>query len=221
MKQKNFRRNASSAARLAAVQALYEVDVAGATVEYVLASFKEQRWASVQAELETEVTDLKEGGVHLPAPDRRVLPSVVRGVDSHRSDLDPLISAQMEAEDAFQQLDAIAKAILRSAAFELAQISEGGIGRACAGLDELLEPVRVHLVPALSDEFVVGVLGGVAKRLEAAIRKVRFVLCALRVFVGTYLISHLIRCHHRIPHFSRANSRPWAPSASIPTCATS
>ncbi|KAL9189319.1 hypothetical protein ACHAXT_011809 [Thalassiosira profunda] len=63
---------------------------------------------------------------------------------------------------------------LDDAAFELAQISEGGIGRACAGLDELLEPVRVHLVPALSDEFVVGVLGGVAKRLEAAIRKSKF-----------------------------------------------
>ena len=128
MKQQGFRRNASSAARLAAVQALYEVDVAGATVEYVLASFKEQRWASVQAELETEVTNLKEGGVHLPAPDRRVLPRVVRGVDNHQSDLDTLISAQMEAEDAFQQLEAIAKAILRSAAFELAYTPQVPIG---------------------------------------------------------------------------------------------
>ena len=162
MKQQGFRRNASSAARLAAVQALYEVDVAGATVEYVLASFKEQRWASVQAELETEVTDLKEGGVHLPAPDRRVLPSVVRGVDSHRSDLDPLISAQMEAEDAFQQLEAIAKAILRSAAFELAHTPQVPVGVISADYVAIANSFFTENQPTLIN----AVIGSLADKLR-------------------------------------------------------
>ena len=57
-------------------------------------------------------------------------------------------------------------------AFELSQISEGYIGRLCASLDDLVDPLRVHLVPKLADELVLGILGGVSKRLEAAIRKV-------------------------------------------------
>jgi hypothetical protein len=40
-------------------------------------------------------------------------------------------------------------------------------------LDEVLNPLRVHLVPKLSDELLIGIIGGVSKRLEAAIRKVR------------------------------------------------
>ena len=42
----------------------------------------------------------------------------------------------------------------------------------CSNLDELIEPLRVHLVPKLADELIIGILGGVSKRLEAAIRKV-------------------------------------------------
>jgi len=63
---------------------------------------------------------------------------------------------------------------LDDAAFELCQISEGYIGRMCSSLDELVEPLRVHLVPKLADELMIGILGGVSKRLEAAIRKSKF-----------------------------------------------
>jgi len=44
----------------------------------------------------------------------------------------------------------------------------------CSSLDELIEPLRVHLVPKLADDLVIGILGGVSKRLEAAIRKSKF-----------------------------------------------
>lgn len=71
---------------------------------------------------------------------------------------------------------------LDDAAFELSQISEGYIGRMCSSLDELIEPLRVHLVPKLSDNLVIGILGGLSKRLEAAIRKTKFTpLGALRL----------------------------------------
>ena len=63
---------------------------------------------------------------------------------------------------------------LDDAAFELSQISEGYMGGMCSSLDELIEPLRVHLMPKLADDLVIGLLGGVSKRLEAAIRKSRF-----------------------------------------------
>lgn len=63
---------------------------------------------------------------------------------------------------------------LDDAAFELSQISEGYIGRLCTSLDELIEPLRIHLLPQLSDGLVLGISGGVAKRLESAIRKSSF-----------------------------------------------
>ncbi|KAL3780916.1 hypothetical protein HJC23_009122 [Cyclotella cryptica] len=59
-------------------------------------------------------------------------------------------------------------------AFELSQISQGYMGRMCSELDEILEPLRIRLVPKLSDALLIGVLGGVSKRLEAAIRKSKF-----------------------------------------------
>jgi hypothetical protein len=59
-------------------------------------------------------------------------------------------------------------------AFELSQISEGFVVRMCSRLDELIVPLRVHLVPKLSDDLLVGILGGMSKRLEAAIRKSKF-----------------------------------------------
>jgi len=59
-------------------------------------------------------------------------------------------------------------------AFELSQISEGFVVRMCSRLDELINPLRVHLVPKLSDDLLVGILSGMSKRLEAAIRKSKF-----------------------------------------------
>ena len=59
-------------------------------------------------------------------------------------------------------------------AFELSQISEGFVVRMCSRLDEVIYPLRVHLVPKLSDDLLVGILGGISKRLEAAIRKSKF-----------------------------------------------
>lgn len=42
----------------------------------------------------------------------------------------------------------------------------------CQLFDEMMDPLRVHLAPSLSDAVVVGVVGSTSKRLEAAIKKV-------------------------------------------------
>ncbi len=119
MKKQIFKRNASSTARLAAVQALYEFDLVGGAVEDILDSFKERRWAPVQAELQTELMEPLEGVRNLPTPNRRILTGVVRGVVQNRSELDRKIAVYMDTVEAFEQLEIIAKNILRAAAFEL------------------------------------------------------------------------------------------------------
>ena len=119
MKDQDLKKSASSTARLAAVQVLYESDLVGRAVEDILASFKEKRWPSVQAELNAELMEVSGLVGNLPTPNRRIMASVVRGVVKNRPELDQKIVVYMNTDGAFEQLDIIAKAILRAAAFEL------------------------------------------------------------------------------------------------------
>ena len=130
MSAPGLKRNANSAARLAAVQALYEVDVAGSDSEEVLRTFKDTRWPSFLAELAAEMSENGEEMPELPPPDRRVLRVVVRGVAGRRAELDALITAHLGGVEAFEQLEALTKAILRAAPFEIAhspQVPSGAI----------------------------------------------------------------------------------------------
>lgn len=120
MSAPGLKRNANSAARLAAVQALYEIDVAGADPEEVLRGFKETRWSSFLAELTAELAETFDEPPNLPPPDRRVLRAVVRGVAAGQGAIDAMIVAHMGGSEPFEQLEALAKSILRAAAFEMA-----------------------------------------------------------------------------------------------------
>jgi len=115
----DLKRSPSSAARLAAVQALYEVDVAGAPAEDVLKTFKDTRWESFLAELGAELAEMGDELPRLPPPENRLLRAIVRGVDGHRSELDELIQAHMGGAEPFRQLEDVMKCILRAAAFEV------------------------------------------------------------------------------------------------------
>lgn len=55
-------------------------------------------------------------------------------------------------------------------------------------MDELIHPLKIHLAPRLSDAVVLGVLGSAAKRIEAALRRVR---CNDRVLKHTIVYP----CH--------------------------
>lgn len=44
----------------------------------------------------------------------------------------------------------------------------------CTSLDELINPLRMHLAPRLSDAMVLGILGSAAKRIETALRRCQF-----------------------------------------------
>lgn len=59
-------------------------------------------------------------------------------------------------------------------AYEMAQLSEGYISRLCQSLHDLVNPLRAHLAPRLSDNLLLGVIGGASKRLEGAIKRSQF-----------------------------------------------
>ncbi len=51
----------------------------------------------------------------------------------------------------------------------------------CQSLDELVNPLRAHLAPRLSDNLLLGVIGGASKRLEGAIKRVRSLYSYIKI----------------------------------------
>jgi N utilization substance protein B len=99
--------NQRGAARLAAVQALYQMELGGATLPDVLAEFETHR-------LGKEV----DGDQYRDA-DAAYFRDIVGGVVEHQRDLDPAVDAALAGGWPLARIDATLRAILRSGAFEL------------------------------------------------------------------------------------------------------
>ena len=99
--------NRRGAARLAAPQALYQMDIAGAGIGDIFAEF-ESHW------LGNEV----EGDTYLPA-EAAFFKDVVSGVVRDQGKLDPLIDKALESGWPLKRIDAILRATLRAGAYEL------------------------------------------------------------------------------------------------------
>lgn len=99
--------NRRGAARLAAVQALYQMDIAGAGVNDIFAEF-ESHW------LGNEV----EGDTYLPA-EAAFFRDVVSGVVRDQKKLDPLIDEALSTGWPLKRIEAILRAVLRAGAYEL------------------------------------------------------------------------------------------------------
>jgi N utilization substance protein B len=99
--------NQRGAARLAAVQALYQMDVGRQTLEDTLAQFS-------ALHLGREI----EGDQYLPA-DADFFQQIVRGVIRAQLDIDPMIDNALTDGWPVGRIDATLRAILRAAAFEL------------------------------------------------------------------------------------------------------
>lgn len=104
-------RRRRSAARLAAVQAVYEIDIAGAAAAAVVREFIEERWREGDGEEKTAA-----GAVR---PDDGLFASVVLGVAERRDELDRMIAAALSADRTLERLEAVLRAILRAGAYEL------------------------------------------------------------------------------------------------------
>ena len=96
-----------SAARLAAVQALYQMDMTGIDLTDVLAEFEAHRLGQ---ELE---------GDQYCSAEAKFFRDLVEGVVREQRNLDPMIDEQLAEGWRLGRVDSILRAILRSAAFEL------------------------------------------------------------------------------------------------------
>jgi N utilization substance protein B len=101
------RANRRGAARLAAVQALYQMDLASTPLNDILAEF-ESHWIGREVE----------GEQYLPA-EAAHFRAVVRGVVDDQRRLDPMIDAILESKWPLKRIEAILRAILRAGAYEL------------------------------------------------------------------------------------------------------
>ena len=105
---KNARQaNRRGAARLAAVQALYQMDLAATPLHEILAEF-ESHWMGREVE----------GEQYLPAQAAHFR-EVVRGVVDDQRKLDPLIDAALERGWPLKRIETVLRAILRAGAYEL------------------------------------------------------------------------------------------------------
>ncbi len=105
------------AARLAAVQALYQIDLTGgagqgvapdsARVETVVGEFVKHR-------LGGEID-----GVACVPPDPQVFADVVRGAAHRRAEVDPLLAAALAPRHSLDRIEALLRAILRAGGYEL------------------------------------------------------------------------------------------------------
>ena len=99
--------NQRGAARLAAVQALYQMDIGRASLEDTLSQFG-------TFHLGREV----EGDQYLPA-DADFFRQIVTGVTKFQLDIDPAVDRALSDGWPVERVDATLRAILRAAAFEL------------------------------------------------------------------------------------------------------
>jgi N utilization substance protein B len=99
--------NQRGAARLAAVQALYQMDVGRQSLEETLAQFS-------AVHLGREI----EGEQYLPA-DADYFRQIVKGVIAGQLEIDPAIEEALADDWPVTRIDATLRAILRSAAYEL------------------------------------------------------------------------------------------------------
>jgi len=96
-----------SAARLHAVQALYQMDQSGAAAETVIIEFTRHR-------LGREID-----GEHLLEPDQTLFADIVSGAVERQADIDARLSDALTERRPLERLELIMRAILRAAAYEL------------------------------------------------------------------------------------------------------
>lgn len=143
---------ARSVARLAAVQALYQMEVSSAGVEHVIREFIEHRF------------DRDVDGVTLAAADEGFFAALVRGVVAEQSRVDAAIARRLAEGWRLERLDATVRAILRAGVFELANRPDVPTEVA---IDEYVE-VAKSFFEGTEPGFVNGALDGVARDVRPA-----------------------------------------------------
>ncbi|MFW5679723.1 MAG: transcription antitermination factor NusB [Pseudomonadota bacterium] len=133
------------AARFAAIQALYQIDVTGRSAVDVVAEFERHRLDDLFVRDET--------GSQSRAVDRDLFQDIVMGVAARQEELDPVISAHLAPGWSLRRCGYTLRAMLRAGAWELKMRPTTPIGAIISEYVELArgffegkEPGFVHAV---------------------------------------------------------------------------
>ena len=147
-----MKRQARSVARLAAVQALYQMEVAGAGVEGVIREFRDHRFgAHLEGDPEAPV---------LAEADEPFFAELVRGVVARQAEVDAAVQKRLASNWKLARLDATARALLRAGAYEL--IAEPATPVEVV-IDEYVELAKAFFDGPTEPGFVNAALDGVAR----------------------------------------------------------
>lgn len=145
------RSQARSAARLAAVQALYQIDMEGTLLTMLLDEFHRHR---LGAEIE---------GDQYAQAEVAFFDDVVKGVDARRDEIDELLSGKLAEGWRLERLDKTMLQILRAGAWEL--LARADIPTATV-ISEYVDVAHAFF-EAREAKFVNGVLDAVAKAVRS------------------------------------------------------
>lgn len=140
-------RHARSVARLAAVQALYQMEVSGAGAEAVVREFSEHRF------------DRDIDGHTLAEADENFFGEIVRGAVEGQAEIDRAIANRLAEGWRLERIDATLRAILRAGAWEL--MKRPDVPHEVA-IDEYLE-ITKSFFEGPEPGFVNGALDGIAR----------------------------------------------------------
>jgi len=147
-------RQARSVARLAAIQALYQMEVGGAGVDAVVREFSDHRF-----EAETE------GANPMAEADEAFFAEIVRGVVADQAAIDRSIVKRLAQNWKLERLDATVRAILRAGAWELAARADVPV--------EVVIDEYVDLAKAFFDPTEAGFINAALDAIAGDVRKSR------------------------------------------------
>jgi N utilization substance protein B len=147
-------KQARSVARLAAVQALYQMEVSGVGVETVIREFTEHRF---DRGIEGEESDT------LAAADETFFAELVRGVVGVQREVDTAVVKRLASGWRLERLDATVRAILRAGTYELAHRPDVPVE---VVIDEYVELAK-SFFEGPEPGFVNGALDGVAQDVRS------------------------------------------------------
>lgn len=139
---------ARSAARLGAVQALYQMEITGASAADVIEEFSAHHLGQILDEDQLREAD--------PA----FFADLVRGVVYRQVEIDRAINAMLAKGWRMERLDSIVRALLRAAVYEL--LGRGDVPARVA-INEYMDVVHAFLDKEQAS-FVNGILDGIARK---------------------------------------------------------
>jgi len=145
-------RRARTVARLAAVQALYQMELAGEGVDTVISEFTNHRF---DADIEGEM---------LAEADEDYFGAIVRGVVEGQREIDASVKARLASNWRMERLDSTLRALLRAGTWELRERPD--VPREIV-IDEYVELAKAFFDDAEA-KFVNAALDGVARDVRPA-----------------------------------------------------